>query len=124
MPVGLAFQIAFNAVCISPKTPEAVTNRVTIPTIVATIPDGLQDLGSLLAHQTAQLGRDRVLCGILTERKSRDGNHDEQNRRDGCHSVEGDCSTTAQRFIVYERQDGLFQHLPNLGEHLNLTKHF
>ena len=78
----------------------------------------------MLAHQAAQLGRDRVLSGIPTEGKSRDGNHDEQNRRDGSYGVEGDCSPTAQRFIVYERKDGLFQHLPNLGEHLNLTKHF
>jgi cytochrome c553 len=37
----LAFQIAFNAVCISPKTPDAVTNKVTIPTIVAMMPDDL-----------------------------------------------------------------------------------
>jgi hypothetical protein len=37
----LAFQIAFNAVCISPKTPEAVTNKVVIPIIVARIPDDL-----------------------------------------------------------------------------------
>jgi uncharacterized membrane protein len=41
VPSGLAFQITFNAVCISPKTPEAVTIKVMIPTIVATTPDDL-----------------------------------------------------------------------------------
>src|SRR5262249_48567727 len=41
VPLGLAFQIAFNAVCISPKTPEAVTIRVIIPIIVAMTPDGM-----------------------------------------------------------------------------------
>jgi hypothetical protein len=32
VPLGLAFQITFNAVYISPKTPEAVTIKVMIPT--------------------------------------------------------------------------------------------
>jgi hypothetical protein len=41
VPIGLAFQIAFKAVCISPKTPEAVITKVVIPIIVATIPDDL-----------------------------------------------------------------------------------
>ena len=40
-PWGVAFEIAFNAVCISTKTPEAVTIKVIIPIIVATIPDDL-----------------------------------------------------------------------------------
>ena len=43
VPFGLAFQITFKAVCISPKTPEAVTIRVTTPMIVAMMPDGLLD---------------------------------------------------------------------------------
>jgi uncharacterized membrane protein len=34
-------EITFNAVCISPKTPEAVTIKVMIPIIVATTPDDL-----------------------------------------------------------------------------------
>jgi hypothetical protein len=34
-----------------------------------------------LAHEAAQLRRDRVLSGILTEGKSGDGNHNEQDRR-------------------------------------------
>jgi hypothetical protein len=41
VPLGVAFQIAFNAVCISRKTPEAVTIKVMIPIIVATTPDDL-----------------------------------------------------------------------------------
>jgi hypothetical protein len=43
VPLGVAFQIAFNAVCISTKTPEAVTIKVIIPIIVAMILDGLLD---------------------------------------------------------------------------------
>ena len=42
----MAFQIAFNAVCISPNTPEAVTSKVPIPIIVARI---LDDLPAALA---------------------------------------------------------------------------
>jgi len=41
VPLGLAFQKAFSAICISPKTPEAVITKVMIPTIVARIPDDL-----------------------------------------------------------------------------------
>jgi uncharacterized membrane protein len=41
VPLGVAFQIAFNAVCISPKTPEAVIIKVIIPITVATTPDDL-----------------------------------------------------------------------------------
>jgi hypothetical protein len=51
VPLGLAFQIAFKAVCISPKTPEAVITKVMIPIIVATIPDDL-----LAALATARSG--------------------------------------------------------------------
>jgi hypothetical protein len=54
----------------------------------------LQDLRSLLAHEVAQLRRYRVLGGVVTECEARDGDNDEQDRRDGSHSVEGDRSTT------------------------------
>ena len=35
-----------------------------------------------MAHQVAQLRGDRVLSGVVTECETRDGNHDEQDRRD------------------------------------------
>jgi hypothetical protein len=39
VPLGSAFQITFNEVCISPKTPDAVTINVTIPIMVEMMPD-------------------------------------------------------------------------------------
>jgi hypothetical protein len=36
--IGLALNVAFSAVCISPKTPEAVTRTVSTPRIVARAP--------------------------------------------------------------------------------------
>ena len=54
MPLGSAFQIAFNAVCISPKTPEAVTIKVIIPTIVArTLDDLLEALATAVCKTSA-----------------------------------------------------------------------
>ena len=42
MPLlGFAFQILFNAVCISPKMPDAVTSSVATPINVASMPDDL-----------------------------------------------------------------------------------
>ena len=43
LPCGSTFHIVFNASCISPKTPEAVTNKVTTPMTVAQVPDDLPD---------------------------------------------------------------------------------
>jgi len=40
---GFAFQIAFNADCISPNTPEAVRMSVTRPIRVAIVPDDFLD---------------------------------------------------------------------------------
>src|SRR5947208_13413741 len=38
------------------------------------------------------------------------------------YGVEGDRSSTAQCFIVDEREDGVLQHLPSRREHTNLTR--
>src|SRR3984893_6449584 len=43
VPRGCAFQIAFNADCISPNTPEAVMSRVVAPTTEARMPLDLPD---------------------------------------------------------------------------------
>ena len=43
VPWGFAFQIAFNADCISPNTPEAVMSRVVAPTTEARMPLDLPD---------------------------------------------------------------------------------
>lgn len=59
LPLGSAFQIAFKADCSLPNTPEAVTIRVPIPTIVAIIPDDLTD-----ALATAACTSSAVCCPI------------------------------------------------------------
>src|SRR6476660_2031863 len=117
VPLGFAFQIAFKAVCISPKTPDAVTIKVMTPMIVAITPEdvllalrtAVQDLCCLLAHEAAQLLRNRVLSSIPTERESCDRNHNEQDRSDGRNGIEGNCSATAQGLVVDERENRFFQ---------------
>ena len=59
MPLGSAFQIAFNEVCISPKTPDAVTIKVMIPIIVAMMPDDLPDTSFALG-----LKSDAMMCRV------------------------------------------------------------
>jgi hypothetical protein len=57
VPLGSAFQMTFNDVCISPKTPEAVTMSVAMPIIVAQMPEVL-----LAALATAACSTSAVCC--------------------------------------------------------------
>jgi hypothetical protein len=78
---------------------------------------GLDDVCGLLTHQAAQLSSNRVLRSIPPERKPGDGDHNQQDRCDRGHRIKCDCSSTAQRLIIDEREDRFFQHFPGCGRH-------
>jgi hypothetical protein len=67
VPFGLAFHMAFSADCISPNTPDAVAINVTMPTIVATMPDDLPAaLATALCNTSAVCGPMRALnCAMI-----------------------------------------------------------
>ena len=78
------------------------------------LPSALQNLCGLRSHEAAKLIYDCVLGSIPTEGKSRDCNHDKQNRRNRGHGIEGNCSTPAQCFVVDKRKNRAFEKFPEL----------
>jgi hypothetical protein len=77
----------------------------------------LQHLCGLLTHEAAKLRCDRVLGCVPSESESGDGNYDEQDRRNGCDGIEGDCGPTAECFVVDERKNGVLKKLPNFRKY-------
>lgn len=66
---------------------------------------GLQQVGTLLAHQAAKLTGDCAAGSIFAEYDARDRDHNEQYRTQRRHGVEGDSRAARQGFVVKECTD-------------------
>ena len=115
---GLALNVAFNAVRISPNTPDAVTSTVTTPTAVAVAPDvGSLDRARMDLMKSPPLGpnsltefiTDRGASGILPERQAGDSNDDKEYGRKGRGGIEGDGSSRLKASLATKPDTAAFK---------------
>ena len=92
--LGLAWNVVFSAVRISPNTPDGVTGTVTTPASVAvtsevgiarSLQDRFDEFAARRPQQPAEFRAYRGTRGILRERQACDGKDDEEHgRHSGC----------------------------------------
>jgi len=109
--IGLALNVAFSAVCISPNTPEAVINTVSTPRTVARAPEvGSLDRARIDLMKSAPAGpkswpSSSLIRCILAESDARDCNHNHKHRRERSRGIEGDSCPAAQGVVGQKARD-------------------
>ena len=77
---------------------------------------GLQDFGTLLPDQPAELADDRALGGIMAKCEPRNRDDDDQQRSDRKNRVVGYCCAAGEVLVLDKSGNSIFNESPCVGD--------